>query len=229
MIAKESEHWVAALILRNENFHLCDMKALNEFYQNGLPGSMTYDAYVNLISNLLEEEKTTGPNQSDLYVNFTKLNYTRMNRVKKTFSPAQPLLDLVKAQKNQTWLVISEAWCGDAAQSVPMMANLAEKNPEIKLQIILRDEHPEIMDLFLTDGGKGIPVLIVLNETGKVLFHWGPRPEPAQQMVRDYKALPDPKPDYLKFAESVQSWYAADRGKTFSQEIADHLLTVNME
>lgn len=204
------------------------MKALHEFYQQGMPGSMTYNAYANLISTLLDEGKTTGPNQSDLYVNFTKLNFTRMKRVKKTFRPPQPLAELVKTQQKQTWLIISEAWCGDAAQSVPMMANLAEENPDIELRIILRDEHPEIMNLFLTDGGKGIPILIALDESGKVLFYWGPRPEPAQQMVRDYKALPEPKPDYLEFAESVQRWYAADRGTTFSQEISDRLLTLNM-
>lgn len=205
------------------------MIALNHFFEKGLPGSRSYEAYRVHIEELLAEGKTTGTNFSELYVNFTKMNLQRMKRIKKTYSPSADITALVKQCTAQTWLILTEAWCGDAAQSVPMMANLAELNDQIELKLILRDEHPEIMNNYLTDGGKGIPKLIALSPEGAEYFNWGPRPAPAQQMVRDYKAMEEPKPDYLTFAETVQRWYAADGGQTFERELKHCLSTLFTE
>lgn len=202
------------------------MNATQLFFDQGMPGSLSYDAYRSMIEALLEEGKTTGSNHSELYVNFTRMNLQRMKRIKKNYQPSDDLAQLVQQCRTQTWLVLTEAWCGDAAQSVPMMANLAELNEDIDLKLILRDEHPEIMDNYLTDGGKGIPKLIALSPDGLEYFTWGPRPAPAQQMVRDYKAMEEPKPDYLSFAETVQKWYAADAGKTFEFELKHCLSTL---
>lgn len=190
-----------------------------------MPGSLSYNAYRLLIEELLSEEKTTGTNHSELYVNFTRMNLQRMKRIKKTYTPSAEISEMVKQCPHQTWLVLTEAWCGDAAQSLPMMANLAELNEHIELRLILRDEHPEIMENYLTDGGKGIPKLIALSPESVEYFNWGPRPAPAQQMVRDYKAMEEPKPDYLTFAESVQRWYGADAGQTFERELKHCLST----
>lgn len=184
---------------------------------------MSFDAYMQLTEQLAAEGKTTGPNQSEVLIHFTKLNLTRMRRIAKSYSPSAEIKAAVEALPAQKWLVITEPWCGDAAQTVPMMAALAALNSKIELRLILRDSHTDIMDLFLTDGGKGIPKLVAISPENSVLFHWGPRPAPAQQMVRDYKAMPEPKPDYLTFAESVQKWYLADRGQTFEAEIVSLL------
>ncbi len=203
------------------------MNALQEYIHKGVPGSLTYGEYVQLIDTLLAAGKTTGTNHSEFYLNYTQLNVRRMNRVAKNFKLRDDVRQLLAQTVPQTWLVLTEAWCGDAAQSLPLMNALAGANPDIKLRLILRDEHPEIMNLFLTDGGKGIPVLIAIDEEGQVLFHWGPRPEPAQQMVRDYKAAPEPKEDYMKFAEKVQLWYLEDGGQTFQNEVSVLISTVN--
>lgn len=206
------------------------MNALSTYLASGMPGSMNYLEYLSRIESLLKEGKTTGDNHSPLYLNFTELNLTRMKRVGKTYTPSSSLIASTEQLEPQTWIVITEAWCGDAAQSVPMMHRLASLNPSIDFRLILRDEHPEIMDLFLTDGGKGIPVLIAINAAHEVVFHWGPRPQEAQQMVRDYKAKPEPKPDYLSFAEDLQRWYAKDRGSSFDKELLavfSTLLSVN--
>lgn len=199
------------------------MKALTSYLEAGMPNSMTFDTYIQLTEQLAAEGKTTGPNQSEVLIHFTKLNLTRMRRIAKSYAPSAEIKAVVEALPVQTWMVITEPWCGDAAQTVPMMAALAALNSKIELRLILRDSHADIMDLFLTDGGKGIPKLVGISPENSVLFHWGPRPAQAQQMVRDYKAMPEPKPDYLKFAESVQKWYLADAGKSFEQEII-HLL-----
>lgn len=199
------------------------MKALTSYLESGMPNSMSYDAYLALSEQLAFEGKTTGPNQSEVLIHFTKLNLTRMRRIAKGYVPSAEIKAAIEALPAQTWMVISEPWCGDAAQTVPMMAALAALNPNINLHLILRDSHTDIMDLFLTDGGKGIPKLVAISPENRVLFHWGPRPAQAQQMVRDFKAMPEPKPDYLKFAESVQKWYLADAGYSFEQELIELL------
>jgi hypothetical protein len=195
------------------------MNALQKELTAGLKDAMGYQQYLKLIEQLHETNSTTGINQSELYVNFSKLNYRRMKRVYKTFSINADLAQVIEQLPPSTWVVITEAWCGDAAQTVPLMARLAELNPAIDLKLLLRDSHDSIMNEYLTNGGKAIPILVGFNAQYEQLFVWGPRPQPAQQMVRDYKALSEPKPDYLTFAESVQKWYTADAGFTFSEEM----------
>ena len=64
---------------------------------------------------------------------------------------------------------------------------MAEVNSNINLQLVLRDENLELMDLFLTNGGRSIPKLIALDKDLNILFTWGPRPQTATNMVLDYK------------------------------------------
>jgi hypothetical protein len=198
------------------------MKNLLAYLEGPQDDAMTFAQYLDFTRQLVDEGRTSGPNQTELFINFTKLNLRRMDRILKTLSINNEALieavDAISAQKR--WMVLSEPWCGDAAQNLPLIHMLAERNAHIDLKIILRDEHLAIMDEFLTNGGRGIPKLIALNEQNEVEFTWGPRPAQAQQMVEEYKAMPEPKPDYLKFAEKVQKWYAVDKGKMFQEELA---------
>lgn len=113
--------------------------------------------------------------------------------------------------------MLTEAWCGDAAQNLPVIAKVAQLNPHITLTLLLRDEHPEIMDVYLTHGGKSIPKLIAVAENGTELFTWGPRPEALQELVEAYKANPD-RP-YAEFLEEVQRWYNADKTESVQREL----------
>lgn len=190
--------------------HLIDEELIESAY--------SYDEYRTLIKDLLGQGKTTGPNQSDAYVNYTKLNDKRMDRLDKTVT----LLDDVKEElqnldQQWIWLVLTEAWCGDAAQNVPVMKVMAEQTDNIDLKLILRDENPEIMNQVLTNGSKSIPKLICLDaETLEVLGAWGPRPEPAQQMVLDWKEQPEG--DYHELAKQLQRWYNANSNETMERE-----------
>ncbi len=198
------------------------MRNLLAYLNGSQEDAMTFAEYLDFTRQLVAEKRTSGPNQSELLVNFTKLNLRRMDRILKTLAINHEglieAIESISAQKR--WMVLSEPWCGDAAQNVPLIHMLAERNPNIDLKIILRDEHLDIMDEFLTNGGRGIPKLMALNDKNEVEFTWGPRPAQAQQMVEEYKALAEPKPEYLKFAEKVQKWYAVDKGKMFQEEFA---------
>lgn len=185
--------------------------SLTPFFTKG----MDYETYLALIRELLSEGKTSGPNQQQDLVAYTKLNLQRMERLNKTIELTDPLLKaLKKIDAPQHWLVITEAWCGDAAQNIPLLAKMEQTHPYIKMKLVLRDENLELMDKYLTNGGRAIPMLIVTDENYKELYTWGPRPAAAQQMVEAYKA--NPVIEYDTFKTQLHSWYAKD--KTLHQQ-----------
>ena len=181
--------------------------------------AQTYSEYREMIDQLLAENKTTGINHSESYLGYTKMNVQRMNRWDKTAKISPELEKVVRSIASpQIWLVITEAWCGDAAQSIPLMAKLAELNPLIELKFVLRDENPTLMDAYLTEGARSIPILIGLTgDLSKELFVWGPRPEFLQNRLKAYKL--DPQNITSKeFADGTHLWYARDKNKTMSEE-----------
>lgn len=175
---------------------------------------MTYDVYLDLLKDLLSEGKTTGPNQDAGLFEYAKLNIQRMERIYKTVVITDELVNKVKAiNDKQTWICITEGWCGDAAQSLPLFARLAELNSNITLKMILRDENLELMDRYLTNGGRAIPVVIAL-QGGKELWKWGPRPASLQVIVDEFKQNPTVTFEELK--TQLHTWYA--KNKTVDQQ-----------
>ncbi len=178
----------------------------------------TYEEYKNLSEELVEQKKTTGLSQSEALIEYTKLNYFRMTRVDKTMVVKHDVKEAIeKINEKKYWVLITEAWCGDAAQIVPIIGRLAELNSKIELLIILRDENPELIDKYLTNGAKSIPILISLNEKFEEEWHWGPRPKPAQAMVIENKETQALSYDDLK--KKVQLWYAEDKTNTTQNEL----------
>ena len=109
--------------------------------------AMSYDTYMNLLLDLLADGKTTGENQSDEMVAYGKMNVQRMKRLNKTTQLQQKLQDVLNGlTRKMTFLVITEGWCGDAAQNVPVINKLAEHSENIDLRLILRDNNLEIME-----------------------------------------------------------------------------------
>ncbi|MDX5418963.1 MAG: thioredoxin family protein [Hymenobacteraceae bacterium] len=182
-----------------------------------LAKAINYTQYRELIDTLLADHKTTGSNHSEAMVEYTRMNAQRMRRVEKTTVLDNELVDLMLSVQNKMiWVILTEAWCGDAAQSVPVLVKIAEASPLIDVKLLLRDENPELMDAYLTNGGRSIPKLIALDaDTLEELGTWGPRPEPAQQLFFDMKERGLP---YKEFAEQLHSWYGKDRSKTLLQE-----------
>jgi thiol-disulfide isomerase/thioredoxin len=175
---------------------------------------MTYDVYLDLLKDLLSEGKTTGPNQDAGLFEYAKLNIQRMERIYKTVVITDELANKVKAiNDKQTWICITEGWCGDAAQSLPLFARLAELNSNITLKMVLRDENLELIDRYLTNGGRAIPIVIALQD-GKELWKWGPRPASLQVIVDEFKQNPTVTFEELK--TQLHTWYA--KNKTVDQQ-----------
>ena len=186
--------------------------------EEGLQKAISYSSYSILISDLIASGKSSGPIQSEDLLNFSKLNDRRMTRLDKTIQLRQEtLLTVKKIDKPITWLVLSEGWCGDAAQTLPVINKIANESDLITLKIIFRDEHEELMNYFLTNGGKSIPKLLVLNSENEVLNTWGPRPDKATKMVQDYKN----KHGQLDatFKQELQVWYNKDKGVNIQENM----------
>lgn len=200
---------------------------MNHIPQSVVAKSMDYDAYRSLISELLAKGKTTGENHSDAMINYTEMNVTRMSRLDKTTKLTEEAREaLENIDRPLIWLTLTEAWCGDAAQIIPVLEHLAQTSPNSELRLILRDEYPDIMDAFLTNGGKSIPKVIILDaESRKVLGSWGPRPEAVQQMVMQAKADLENIADkeertarYQTLVKEAQKWYARDKTRRVQHE-----------
>lgn len=185
---------------------------------------MSYEQYRDLISQLLSENKTTGPDQSEDMIGYTRMNQVRMKRLDKvTHILPEVARKISQIKSPQTWLIITEGWCGDAAQILPVVQKIAELNPMIETRYVLRDEHPELMDLFLTNGARSIPIIIAWDPAEEtVLSHWGPRPAEMQQIVMDRKGDPNATP-YKVFAVEVQKWYAQEKTLSIQKELTESL------
>ncbi|GAB4158829.1 MAG: thioredoxin family protein [Winogradskyella sp.] len=196
---------------------------ITDIIKASLNKSMSYNQYRTLVTSLVEQQSTTGNEKTEALIDYTKMNDRRMKRWDKTVKLSADAIDRIsKYSQNVTWLVLTESWCGDAAHIMPVINKVAEQNDNIDYRIVLRDEHEDLMNQFLTNGGKAIPKLIMIdNETNEVINTFGPRPSLATEMVNVYKA------QYGKltpeFKEDLQRWYNKDKGQSTIEDLVNLL------
>lgn len=188
--------------------------------------SMTYAEYIKLIDDLLLDGKTTGTNQSDAMFNYGKLNRQRMHRLEKTVLLNESLLEISQNNKRKMiWLIITEGWCGDAAQNIPIIEKIAAESGFIETRYVLRDENLELMDAYLTNNARSIPKLIALDvETLEEIGTWGPRPQISMDYFLEMKAQGLEKPLMM---ENLQRWYLADKNQSIQTEFEELLTNWN--
>ena len=184
--------------------------------------SMSFAEYLKLIDDLLLEGKTTGANQSEAMFGYGKLNRQRMKRLAKTVELNESLKEKARGVKaNWIWLILTEGWCGDAAQNIPIIEKIAAENANIKTRYLLRDENLELMDRYLTNGSRAIPKLICLDaKTFEEIGTWGSRPQPADDYLQEMKAQGLEKPQMM---ENLQRWYLHDENQTIQSEFENLL------
>jgi hypothetical protein len=182
--------------------------------------SHSYSEYRKLISDLLFDGKSTGNEQSEDLTHYSSLNETRMDRLDKTLRiSGENSLKLKNLNGDYIWMVISEGWCGDAAQILPILNKMTiASEDKIEMKIVLRDENEELMKLFLTNKKRAIPKLIIIDrETGSILDSWGPRPKGATNLINDYKNKFGVINEKAKI--ELQLWYLKDKGLSTQEEI----------
>lgn len=188
-----------------------------------LSKATSYLEYRSLVAKLAEEGKSTGPEQTEALANYTQLNHRRMKRWDKTLKfGKEAIAQISEVNQKINWLVLTESWCGDASPALPVMHKVAELNPNISLKVILRDEHIELMNHFLTNGGMSIPKLIAIDDnSGEVIGDWGPRSIAATKLVEEHKA--EHGTIKSEFKQDIQVWYNKDKGQSILKDLLESL------
>ena len=157
------------------------------------------------------------------YQHYIPLNKSRFLRCVKQGVITQELTEVISAiNEKQDWLIITEPWCGDAAQIVPYLFKMAALNPLINVLVQLRDSHSEI-DSYLSNGKMSIPKLIVRNKEGIDLFTWGPQPKALESLIINLNKDNQSK-EVIKVSE--QKWYNDDKGQSLQLELLE-ILSIN--
>lgn len=193
------------------------------FTQRRPHAGLTYDAYFELLERTARDaDSVTGDDEAIERAAATKLNLHRSKRIGKTYRISDELARaLATIETPQLWMVLTEPWCGDSAQCLPHIAKMAAGNPKIDLRILLRDQNLDVMDLYLTNGGRAIPRLVAFAETGAEIFQWGPRPAEAAAIHREAQAAGLEKPALL---EKLHLWYGRNRGVAIDGEFVKTLI-----
>ncbi len=202
---------------------------LEPILERALAQAVSPTSYENLLAEHAANGRTSGSDQTESLINYTKLNAHRSKRVSKTVQLNEELAAGVRdIHEKQTWILITETWCGDAASIVPIIMKVAELNPLIDLRIVFRDSNLELMDQFLTNGGRSIPKLIAVDSSNEVLFDWGPRPQDAQQLFYEWKDS-EGEVSRDQFHVDLQQWYNTDKGRSLQRELLEVILGVEQQ
>jgi Thioredoxin len=201
-----------------------------------LEKSIGYVEYHALIEEVLSQNHYLALKNIENDIHDIRLNLIRMERLDKTARmTAQTRLQIASIHTPSIWLTMTEAWCGDAAQIVPTIQKMAALNDKIEHRLVFRDQHPELMDAFLTNGSCSIPLTIILHKDSlKVLGHWGPRPQELQTFVLEnlqnlnkIKTEQEHKMRNAEFLTKVQRWYAKDKTYSTQKEFLEVLKKAN--
>lgn len=196
---------------------------MHPIIKESINGGISYRDYRELVKQLADEHSNTGIEKTEALANYTKLNDRRMRRWDKTIKISKETQQKISEfNQKMTLLIITESWCGDAAHVIPALNKMAELNPNIDVKLVLRDENLELMDMFLTKGGRAIPKVIMIDdETGAVLSTYGPRPSEASSYVNRFIA----KNGSLtpEFKEDLQHWYNGDKGQNIINDVIEIL------
>ena len=190
---------------------------MNQLIKTSIDNAISYQEYTNLIKQIVSEKRTTGNEQTQERIEFTKLNSSRMRRLNKTIILTKEAISTFNNVRKQTWLVLSESWCGDAAHTLPVLNKIAENSNSIDLKIVLRDNNLDLMNTFLTNGSQAIPKLIIVDENYCLINVWGARSKAASQLVVDYKK--EFGSIDAEFKKNLQIWYNNDKGVSIVSDL----------
>lgn len=191
---------------------------LQEIIKTAAARAISYEQYRELVANHVLLNTNSGAEVTLDLAAYTVLNNQRMKRLDKTMKLLPENEAFLKAYSKPVYfLIITESWCGDAAQTMPMMNKIAQA-AGIDFKVVLRDENLELMDQFLTNGSRSIAKLILVDKhTNLPLATWGPRPTTATQLVASEKATKGELSPAFK--EELQNWYNTDKGKDVEKDL----------
>jgi hypothetical protein len=186
-----------------------------------------YEQYLALNTTLVNDSEVAARLYDVSKHEYFLLNQRRMERIDKTIRLSEEYVSQLRCAEDQTWVVISEPWCGDSAQILPALAAMAAASDRrISLKIVLRDVEEKWIEKYPTNGSKSIPKLISFKghseEVEQELFQWGPRPAGAVEVYKAWKSEENPRPK-PEFEKDLHTWYAHDKTISVQHEIMELL------
>lgn len=186
-----------------------------------LDNAFSYAEYLRYSEECFAQGRTTSASDdlnTPKHLEFTALNFQRMKRIYATTKLHDGLIATLQGiPQPWTWLVLSESWCGDAAQCLPALQRMAEASSNLEIKLLLRDQHPDIMNAYLTGTSRSIPKLVCLNtETLDEYGTWGPRPKAAQDAVT---AMKTDGVEHDEMMQRIHAWYGKDRTISLQTEM----------
>lgn len=152
------------------------------------------------------EKRAAAVDGSDPYIEYRKLNVARMQRQTKTYVPSDAMRTAMQGiTAPQTWVCITEDWCGDSSQTEPIIAAIAALNPHVTYRMLDRDTHPDAMDMYLTNGSRSVPIVVCFDAHGAQQWVWGPRPDAALPLVAQWKTEHEVNSEWYP---KLHAWYA---------------------
>jgi hypothetical protein len=159
--------------------------------------------------------------RNEKMLRYTKENINRMDHILQTINIQSKLYNAMTAiSTDLIWVVLTEPWCGDASQVVPVLYTIAGCSEHISFRIVQSDAYPEVLTDYLTAGSRSIPKLICLRaDTLEEFGTWGPRPAVLHTMVQAHKD--DPDMSFGAKVRMVHDWYGADQTLSIQEEFID--------
>lgn len=186
---------------------------LIEYFNNGVD----FNTYVTDIEDIVNK----GDKNDNMY-QYYSLNLQRINRLSKKVQLSQEqITKLEKVDKNFKLIVITEGWCGDAAQIIPVIQKIQEQTNSVETKMVYRDQNLDLMNQYLTNGSMSIPIVVGVNEAGEEAFRWGPRPAWAADFLQQYKSGELTKEEFLL---NLQKTYNKDKGKSIIDELLNLMI-----
>ena len=188
-------------------------------YKARMATGLTYDAYLETWEAHIAQPLKGLDKSARKYLFYARYNAARSEKVVEAYEMDKKLAVLIDSiDTPQDWLILTEDWCVDSAYALPIISKAAARNPHINMRILLRDDNLDIMDQYLTDGGRSIPKLVAFGADGAELFQWGPRPEALKQARETWKADGIEGP---KLSEKGVAWYEAGGWQLVESELID--------
>lgn len=161
------------------------------------------------------------------YVHYARYNWDRSQAIEDAYAPSERLREaLASLDAPQRWMVLTEDWCADSSFTLPVILEAAAASTLIDVRILPRDAFPEVMDRYLTNGGRSIPKLVAFAEDGTELFQWGPRPATVTALREQMQA---DGADARMLMQATLAWYAEDGGRALDEELAEVLSAVRVD
>jgi hypothetical protein len=169
---------------------------------------------------IIEEVILTGSEKiysTDMHPYVSK-NHDLERDMQSKFSLQKKFFNAVQKTQTASLHLITEAWCLDACIIMPLFKGIAIANPSIDIRLYLRDRSEDLMQLFLTNGSKSIPVVFGLDKLGQEVFRWGSRSAKAKEVL-----APVINESYGVRYDALSTFYLRDLTQAIQEEWLDLL------